>query len=186
MIEVILLGAGNVATHLFRAFTKAKNVTVKQWYNRNLNAVNLYKNTVSITNNLEDLLEAHVYILAISDDAISDLSTNLPFENRLVLHTSGSVNIHDLDKKNRRGVLYPLQTFSKSSDLDFKNVPICIETLDKQDYHVVKKLAESLGSPTKKVNSDQRRSLHLAAVFVNNFTNQLYRIGHEITEAEST
>jgi predicted short-subunit dehydrogenase-like oxidoreductase (DUF2520 family) len=63
-------------------------------------------------------------------------------------------------------------------------VPICIETIDKKSYPILKRLAVSLGSPTKRINSDQRRVLHLAAVFVNNFTNQLYRIGHEITESE--
>jgi predicted short-subunit dehydrogenase-like oxidoreductase (DUF2520 family) len=86
--------------------------------------------------------------------------------------------------KHKRGVLYPLQSFSKTTEMDFANVPICIETIDKKSYPTLKKVAVSLGSPTKRINSDQRRVLHLAAVFVNNFTNQLYRIGHEITESE--
>ncbi|WP_242132874.1 Rossmann-like and DUF2520 domain-containing protein [Aestuariivivens marinum] len=184
MISVILLGAGNVATHLFKALKKAENITVTQWYNRRFKSISIYQNTIEVTDNLNALKEADIYILAVSDDAIAELSSQLPFENRLVLHTSGSVNVHDMDKKNRRGVLYPLQTFSKNAEIDFSNVPICIETLHKPDYHTVKQLAIGLGSPTKKVNSDQRRALHMAAVFVNNFTNQLYRIGHEITETQ--
>ncbi|WP_242086389.1 Rossmann-like and DUF2520 domain-containing protein [Aestuariivivens sediminis] len=183
MISVSILGAGNVATHLYKAFEKAENITVNQWYNRSLRAITSYKTKVNITDDLNTLRESDIYILAVSDDAVAELSRQLPFENRLVLHTSGSVNVHDLDKKNRRGVLYPIQSFSKTSEIDFSQVPVCIETLHKPDYHLVKQLAVSMGSPTKKVNSDQRRSLHLAAVFVNNFTNQLYRIGHEITEA---
>ncbi|WP_242206124.1 Rossmann-like and DUF2520 domain-containing protein [Aestuariivivens insulae] len=183
MISVVILGAGNVATHLFKAFEKADNISVNQWYNRHLKSIASYRNKVAITDNLDTLQIADMYILAVSDDAVAELSAQLPFENRLVLHTSGSVNVHDLDKKNRRGVLYPLQTFSKTADIDFSNVPICIETLHKPDYHIIKQLAVSIGSPAKKINSDQRRALHLAAVFVNNFTNQLYRIGHEITEA---
>ena len=186
MISVSILGAGNVATHLFEAFKKAENIVVVQWYNRTLQALSLYKNDVETINDVILLKEADIYILAVSDDAIAKLSSKLPFENRLILHTSGSVNVHDLDKKNRRGVLYPLQTFSKGTAIDFKQIPICIETLHKPDYHIVKALAKSLGSPTKKINSDQRQSLHLAAVFVNNFTNQLYRIGHEITESTGT
>ncbi|MEL0456635.1 Rossmann-like and DUF2520 domain-containing protein [Flavobacteriaceae bacterium SZ-1-7] len=184
MISVVILGAGNVATHLFKAFKKTENISVIQWYNRSLDTINPYKNKVEITNNLNELKPADVYILAVSDDVVGELSSKLPFENRLVVHTSGSVGIHDLDKKHKRGVLYPLQTFSKNAVIDFANVPICIETIDKEDYHVLKELAKSLGSPTKRVNSNQRRVLHLAAVFVNNFTNQLYRIGHEITESE--
>ncbi|KJD34284.1 hypothetical protein PK35_00190 [Tamlana nanhaiensis] len=184
MISVVILGAGNVATHLFKALIKSNKVSVKQWYNRNLKSISTFKKDVEITDNLNQLVEADVYILAVSDDAIAELSTQLPFENRLVVHTSGSVNIHDLDKKHKRGVFYPLQSFSKSAKIDFTNVPICIETIEKPYYHTLKAIAVSLGSPTKKVNSNQRGVLHLAAVFVNNFTNQLYRVAHEITESE--
>lgn len=184
MITVTILGAGNVATHLYKAFTKANNITVSQWYNRSLKLLNHYKNEVDITDDLNHLKEADVYILAVSDDAVAELSEKLPFENKIVVHTSGSVNVHDLDKKHNRGVFYPLQSFSKTAQLDFANVPICIETVNKPDYHILKALALAIGSPVKKVNSDQRQVLHLAAVFVNNFTNQLYRIGHEITESE--
>ena len=108
MIHVVLLGAGNVATHLFKAFTKAEEVTVNQWYNRNLKTIEPFKNKVAITDSLKDLVEADVYILAVSDDAVSILSEKLPFENRLVVHTSGSVNLYAVDKKNKRGVFYPL------------------------------------------------------------------------------
>ena len=184
MISVVILGAGNVATHLFKAFNKAENVSVIQWYNRSLDTINQYKNKVDITNDLNNLKDANVYVLAVSDDVIEELSSKLPFKNKLVIHTSGSVSVYDIDKKHKRGVLYPLQTFSKNAKVDFANVPICIETIDKKSYPLLKELAISVGSPTKRVNSDQRRVLHLAAVFVNNFTNQLYRIGHEITESE--
>ncbi|WP_052143589.1 Rossmann-like and DUF2520 domain-containing protein [Wocania ichthyoenteri] len=184
MISVVILGAGNVATHLFKAFSKAKNVVINQWYNRNLNTISSYKSEVEIIDDVSLLKDADIYIIAVSDDAIAELSKQLPFENKLVVHTSGSVSVYDIYKKQKRGVFYPLQTFSKAAEMDFENVPICIEAINKKDYPILKELAISIGSPTKKVNSDQRRALHLAAVFVNNFTNQLYRIGHEITESE--
>ncbi len=184
MISVVILGAGNVATHLFDAFDKTNKVAVIQWYNRNIESLNSYKNKVDITDDLSQLKDADLYIIAVSDDAVARLSNKLPFENRLVVHTSGTVNIHDLNKKNRRGVFYPLQSFSKSVPLDFANVPMCLETLDKSDFKTLKSLAKAIGSKTHKVNTDQRKALHLAAVFVNNFTNQLYRVAHEITEAQ--
>lgn len=187
MISVTLIGAGNVGTHLFKAFNNNNNqISVKQWFNRNIESIVSYKNDVAITDDLSTLEEADVYIIAVSDDAVASVSSALPFKNRLVVHTGGSINIHDLDKKNKRGVFYPLQSFTKTADLDFSEIPICIETIDKNDYHVLKSLALKLGAPVKKVNSDQRRVLHLAAVFVNNFTNQMYRIAHEITESEAT
>jgi len=184
MISVVILGAGNVGTHFFKGFYEAEGVSVVQWYNRNLATLQAYKNQVEITDNLNALKDADVYVIAVSDDVISELSSRLPFEDRLVVHTSGSASVYDIDMKHKRGVLYPLQSFSKASDMDFANVPICIETIDKKSYPLLKTLAQSLGSPTKRINSDQRRVLHLAAVFVNNFTNQLYRVGHEITESE--
>lgn len=184
MINVVILGAGNVATHLFKAFNTAENTKVIQWYNRTLKTIEGFSNQTHITDDLQQIVEADVYIIAVNDDAISELSSQLPFENRLVLHTSGSVGIHDLDKKNQRGVFYPLQTFTKNAEIDFSTIPVCIETIKKEHYHFLKKLGESIGSKTHKVNSDQRKALHLAAVFVNNFTNQLYRVAHEITESE--
>jgi len=184
MISVVILGAGNVASHLYKAFNKADNISITQWYNRNLKTIDIYKNDVDITDDLSKLKDADIYILAVSDDAIAELSAQLPFDNRLVVHTSGSVSVYDLDKKHKRGVLYPLQTFSKHAEIDFANVPICIETIDKKSYPLLKEVAVSLGSPTRRINGDQRKVLHLAAIFVNNFTNQLYRIGHEITESE--
>ncbi|MFV9550680.1 Rossmann-like and DUF2520 domain-containing protein [Algibacter sp. PT7-4] len=184
MISVVILGAGNVATHLFKGFENTNEVSVVQWYNRSISAIKPYSHLVNVTDNLNNLKEADIYIIAVSDDVISELSSKLPFKDRLVVHTSGSASVYDLDKKLKRGVLYPLQSFSKTANLNFANVPICIETIDKKSYPLLKKLAVSLGSPTKRINSEQRRVLHLAAVFVNNFTNQLYRIGHEITESE--
>lgn len=184
MISVVILGSGNVATHLYKAFHKAKNVEVVQWYARHIDSIITYSVDVSITDDITTLQKADVYIISVSDDAISEVSEQLPFQNRLTVHTSGSVGVYDLDKKNKRGVFYPLQTFSKDADISFKDVPICIELLNKADYKTLKSLATALGSKSHKVNTDQRKALHLAAVFVNNFTNQMYRIAHEITEAQ--
>ncbi len=185
MIRVCLLGAGNVATHLFNAFQNTKSINLVQWYNRDIKKISTFKNTVDITDDISKLSEADIYIIAVSDDVIPEVSTALPFENRLVVHTSGSVNVHSLDKKNRRGVFYPLQTFSKDVPVNFANVPICIEALDKTDLKPLAQLAEAIGSPWYKISTEQRQTLHLAAVFVNNFTNQLYRIAHEISDAKN-
>ena len=185
MITVCLLGAGNVASHLYKAFTDAEGLTVKQWFNRDIKKISSYKNNVEITNDIQTLEKADIYLLAVSDDAISELSQRLPFENRFTVHTSGSVNIYDLDKKNRRGVFYPLQTFSKDVAVNFSEIPVCIEALDKKDLKTLKALANAIGSNWYKINTEQRQTLHVSAVFVNNFTNQLYRIAHEISDAKN-
>ncbi|WP_299365481.1 Rossmann-like and DUF2520 domain-containing protein [Winogradskyella sp.] len=185
MITVVLLGAGNVATHLYKAFKASNAVTIVQWYNRNYTAISSYANEVDITDDLSKLKEADLYILAISDDSISKVSKDLPFESRLVAHTSGSVSIHDLDKKNQRAVFYPVQTFSKEAELDFSETPICIEVTEKQNLQFMKNLVQALGCTPYRITTEQRQTLHLSAVFVNNFTNQLYRIAHEISDAKS-
>jgi len=184
MISVVILGAGNVAHHLYKAFFSSENVTVTQWYNRNLNSMRPFNSKVKLTDDISKIVEADIYIIAVSDDAIAELSKQLPFEDRLVVHTSGSASGYDIDQKNRRGIFYPLQTFSQGADVDFSTVPICYEALMKKDYDILKRLASSISKNTKRINSDQRAALHLAAVFVNNFTNQLFRVAHEITESQ--
>lgn len=184
MTSVCLIGAGNVGKQFYQAFKKSHIAKVSQWYNRTISTISSFQNEVAITDEISMLAEADLYILAVSDDQISEISKILPFSERLVVHTCGAVNIHDLDKKNRRGVFYPLQTFSKSKIMDFENVPLCIEALDKNDSLLLKSIATSLHSPVYKISSEQRLSLHLAAVFINNFSNHLYRIGHEISDAK--
>jgi predicted short-subunit dehydrogenase-like oxidoreductase (DUF2520 family) len=184
MITVVVLGAGNVGTHLCKAIHASEGIKLVQWYNRSkINSTN-HMTAVEQCNNLSMLATADVYIMAVSDNHVESLSNQLPFENRLVVHTSGSVPMRHLNKKNRRGVFYPLQTFSKSAELDFKNVPICIETTIKKDRSFLTSLAKAIGSPSYKINSEQRQTLHLSAVFVNNFTNQLYRIAHELVDMQ--
>lgn len=185
MITISLIGAGNVATHLYKAFKNCPETTVNEWFCRDLKQLAPYKDEVSLTNDLKTLKESDLYIIAVSDDAIESVSSALDFENRLVVHTSGSVSLYDIDMKHyNRGVFYPLQSFSKAVDLDFSEVPICYEALRKEDNKLLKKLSDALGCKSYKVNSHQRRALHLSAVFANNFTNQIYRIAHEICEAD--
>ena len=105
MITVTILGAGNVATHLYKAFKNAKDVTVKQWYNRTYRAISSYANEVETIDDLSQLKTADIYIMAVSDDSIAALSKALPFENRLIAHTSGSVSIHDKSRDNLQPLL---------------------------------------------------------------------------------
>ncbi len=185
MISVVILGAGNVGTHLVKAVQASENLNLVQWYCRDPKTIKLPVKDVELCTNLEDLKMADVYIIAVSDKAVSDLSKQLPFENRLVVHTSGSVAMKHLDMKHRRGVFYPLQTFSLASEVAFSDVPFCIETMEKEDSSFLKKLSIEMGSPSYMINTEQRQALHLSAVFINNFTNQLYRIAHELSDFKS-
>lgn len=181
MISVTLVGSGNVAHHLANALYNAPNVVLDRWVVRTPASVLIDINT-KFSEKFDEPSSSQIIILAISDDAIADYSASLNQSDALLVHTSGSVNLHHMDKKHRRGVFYPLQTFSKNKPLEFSSIPICIEALQKEDLNLLTALADALGCKSRVISSEQRLALHLAAVFVNNFSNQMYRIAHEITD----
>ncbi len=182
MIKVVLIGSGNVAQHLIQAFAKSNEIDVTQVFSRQKEIQIPLFDSNKITSTYNDLAAADLYIIAVSDDAIAKVSSQLPFKNRLVVHTSGSVPLDALDKKNRNGIFYPLQTFSKKAEVDFSQIPICLESENEADFELLQKVAEIISHKVYKINSEQRKALHVAAVFVNNFVNHLYQIGNEICE----
>ena len=179
MISLTIIGSGNVAHHLIKAFSDSKNVSLKQIFCRKKTA-EYDAFDVFITDNYEKMIETDVYIIAVSDHSIFEVSEQIPFENKLVVHTSGSNFMEGLGMNNRKGVFYPLQTFSKKRQLDFTQIPICIETENKTDLVILENLGKSLGSKTYYIDGQQRKALHVSAVFVNNFTNHLYKLGNDI------
>ena len=181
MIKVVVLGAGNVGSHLTKTFFDTPNIEMIQVFNRDLNKIKKFKNRTLITNKLDEIVAADVYIIAISDDAINQFSKSLNLSNKLIVHTSGSVSV-DAIENNRSGVFYPLQSFSANKDLKFKNIPICIEANKEKDLLLLEKLATLISDHVYIIASNQRKKMHLAAVFVNNFVNHLYAIGHQICE----
>ena len=180
MTKVIIIGSGNVAQHLINAFAKSTAIELIQVYSRRKETLSHLLDADKITTELKQLQEADLYIIAVSDDAIATVSSQLPFENRLVVHTSGNVALDALDDKNRKGVFYPLQTFSKDKAVDFKTIPICLESQNPNDFQLLEKVAGDLSNSVFAISSEQRKALHVAAVFVNNFVNHLYQIGNEI------
>jgi predicted short-subunit dehydrogenase-like oxidoreductase (DUF2520 family) len=180
MIKIVIIGSGNVAHHLIEAFVKSKEIEVSQVFSRQKEAVNSSIDSNKITDDINKLAEADLYIIAVSDDAIATISSQFPFRNRLVVHTSGSVSINSLENRNRKGVFYPLQTFSKNKAVDFSSIPICLESENETDFELLEIVAKSISKNIHKINGEQRKSLHLSAVFVNNFVNHLYQIGNEI------
>jgi predicted short-subunit dehydrogenase-like oxidoreductase (DUF2520 family) len=182
MIQVVIIGSGNVATHLVKAIETSPKAAVIQVYNRSLKGLETIKFNGNKTSTINDLMDADCYLIAVSDDAIHPISVSLPFQNRLVVHTSGGVSINELDSKNRQGVFYPLQTFSKEREVNFSEVPLCLEAENENDLKLLNELARSISNTVFEINSEKRKQLHLAAVFVCNFVNHLYHIGHNLTE----
>ncbi|HJS01490.1 MAG TPA: DUF2520 domain-containing protein [Flavobacterium sp.] len=184
MIKISIIGSGNVAQHLITTFQNLKNLNSEieliQVFSRKKEALTHLLHPDQIISDYNNLQEVDLYIIAVSDDAIESVSNQLPFKNRLVVHTSGSAALTVLNNNNRKGVFYPLQTFTKGKTIDFKSIPICLEAENAPDYQLLDKIAKTLSEKVYAINSQQRKALHVAAVFVNNFTNHLYSIGNEI------
>jgi len=179
MKSIVLLGTGNVATHLFTAINKTRNFKIIQVYNHSPESLESFRN-VPVTTRFQDILKAHLYLICVKDDQILEVSKNLVSNSALVVHTAGGKAVEILDTHERTGVFYPLQTFSKKRKMEFEDIPICLEALNENDYQILEDLARELKGKVYRIDSAQRRSLHVAAVFVSNFVNYLYTEGEQI------
>lgn len=179
MIRVVLLGGGNLASHLATAFFNNSEIILLQIYNRTLHHIKDKEVLAPITNSIDKLLDADIYVIATSDDAIDSLSKKISKKKGLVVHTSGAIAQSVLHNE-RNGVFYPLQSFTKDTQVNFENIPFCIETNNDKDFKTLETFAKALSNKVYAMNSEQRKKLHVAAVFVNNFVNYMYSIGEDI------
>lgn len=185
-MKISFVGAGNVAWHLAKAMDK-QNQTIVEVYSRNIkNAARLCEKLyhTKATTNLDFTNSvADIFIIAVPDDCIEMVVNECQFpENSTVVHTSGTVPLHVLANIDncKTGVFYPLQTFSKSKELDMKKIPICLEASDIITEKLLEKLAFKICENVCFYNSDDRKTLHLAAVFACNFTNHLLTLSKKI------
>lgn len=180
MISITIIGSGNVAQHLIKAISKSSSLELVQVYARHQEELLQFVDADKIISEPSLLKNADLYLIAVSDDAIKSVSEAIPFRDKLVAHTSGSVAINDLCDANRKAVFYPLQTLSKHKEINFKEIPLCLEAQNDKDLKLLKTVASIISDKVFVLNSEQRKALHVAAVFVSNFANHLYKIGNDI------
>jgi len=182
-MRIVLLGSGNVATHLAKALI-AKDEDVFQVYSKSLVNAQALANQIGAqsTDNLAEIDQlADLYIISVKDDAIEEVASSLKSVKGLVVHTSGTVDIQVLTSHvQQAGVFYPLQTFSKVKDVSFDHLPLCIEAVNDDLLVKLKYLALKLSSQVYEIDGEKRKVLHVAAVFACNFANHLYAIANEI------
>ena len=172
--KIALLGSGNFAWQLYEFF-RSGDVPLAYHYARSTAGFSDFiprESTLQCTE-LHPLLEAEVIILAISDPALSELSGRLQGANRLLIHTSGPKSMEVL-RGNRRGVFYIPQTMTKGRKIDASGLHVCLEADEEEDAVWLEHLCSTLGLERIRMDSEKRKHLHLAAVFANNFTNQMY------------
>jgi predicted short-subunit dehydrogenase-like oxidoreductase (DUF2520 family) len=176
-MRITLIGSGNVATHLGAAFKNAGH-TIVQVYSRDMKNASLlaYHVKAEAIDHLKNInAETDLFLIAVNDDAIDTIAAELAPYGKLIIHTSGSTPLRALlDHTPDAGVFYPLQTFSKTKEVNFKTVPLCIEGADEHITGLLEQLAQTVSNIVYRVDSEKRKILHLAAVFACNFPNYLY------------
>jgi predicted short-subunit dehydrogenase-like oxidoreductase (DUF2520 family) len=182
-MRITIIGSGNVATHLAAAFKNAGHRIV-QIYSRDMQNAALLAYHVK-ADPIDDLIqidpETDLFVISVKDDAIGIVAEQLAPHQKLMVHTSGATDLYALLAfSDNVGVFYPLQTFSKIKEVDFRAVPLCIEAADDTIAKELKQLAQTISNKVYSIDSAQRKVLHLAAVFANNFPNYLYTIAQQI------
>ncbi len=182
-IKISIIGSGNLATQLGLALYN-EGYFISQVFSRNKNNAEVLskKLKAKAINDLKKLSnDSSIYIIAVKDDAVESVAKQLKLKDRIIVHTSGSVSMDVLKKTSKNyGVFYPLQTFSKDKKSNFKVIPICIEANNSNTSTTLQYFAKSISGNVQKVNSEQRKKIHLAAVFACNFSNHMFAIAEQI------
>lgn len=186
-MRIVFIGSGNLATHLSQALCKSGEDVV-QVYSRTLDNAKLLADKLDsiATNDVNAIIpDADAYIFSLKDDALPVVARQLNCTNpdAVFIHTAGSVPLNVFEGiATHYAVLYPMQTFSKQKDVDFSVIPCFIEGSDEFSLNVSRTLAAKVSNRIEMLTSEQRRRLHLAAVFACNMVNHCYRLAERELE----
>ncbi len=187
-MRIVFVGAGNLATHLAQAL-HAHGYNIVQVYSRTAEsaATLAQKVNASFTNDLEAVVaDASLYIVSLTDSAFVNLIPQIvkgKNKEALFVHTAGTLSMELWEGyASRYGVFYPMQTFSKQRAVDFASIPIFVEANSQHDTDLLLKMASGISHKAQLATSDQRKKLHVAAVFACNFTNHMYALTAELLE----
>lgn len=187
-MKVVLVGAGNLATNLGKALLESGH-EVLQVYSRTMESASKLATLVGasgITDVSQVRDDADVYVLSVKDSVLGELARKVckGKEGKVFLHTAGSMPMDIFQGSAiHYGVLYPMQTFSKQKTVDFSKIPCFTEANDDYAHDKIAALANSLTTRVYELSSENRKFLHLAAVFACNFVNHCYSLSHELLEA---
>ncbi|AFK03901.1 protein of unknown function DUF2520-containing protein [Emticicia oligotrophica DSM 17448] len=196
-MKISIIGAGNVAWHL--AITlEDHHHTICEVFSRTEDKAEklcslLYRAEATTDLNFAES-EAEFFILAVADDAWEDVCSKLILpEDAILAHTSGTKSLEDLQKLMqihhdlpvKCAVFYPLMTFTAGKELNFKSVPLCLESDDEDVEQILLEIAQEISQHVYFIDSAERRVLHVAAVFACNFTNHLLALSKTITDSEN-
>ena len=162
-MRIVLIGAGNLATNLGKALFHAGHEIV-QVYSRTEESASALAEVLKCAHTTDLAAvstNADVFIFALKDDAVEWVANQLKKgrEDQLFVHTAGSLHV-DVLPTARRGVLYPMQTFSRYKDVDFSVIPCFIESVQQKDKELLLGLAKTISDTVYELDSDNRKYLH--------------------------
>jgi predicted short-subunit dehydrogenase-like oxidoreductase (DUF2520 family) len=175
-----IAGTGNVAHH-FATMWRQQGHTLLQVYARNAQAGNSFANSFGAAYIDSATLfseENDLVLLAVKDEAIAEVAASVP-HTLFVIHPSGSTPLHAMPQQ-RKGVVWSIQTMTANKTLDYSKIPFLIEASNKEDETMLLQLFQAVSPNVHVANTEQRTRVHMAAVFANNFTNQMYDIAEGI------
>ena len=185
-MKIVLIGAGNLATHLGKALHAAGHDMV-QVFSRTMQSAETLASLLDaepLTDMAQVRDDADVYIFSVKDSALEQLISQLcGGEKKVFLHTAGSMPMSVFrGKALHYGVLYPMQTFSKQREVDFSIIPCFIEANDEFALKQIEGLAGQISHRVFQLSSEDRKYLHLSAVFACNFANHCYAVSQELLQ----
>ena len=185
MHKIVCIGAGKLASQLMPALEHA-GYEVVQVYSRTLTHAKALANQLKHTIATDDLShlqkEAEFYFFALKDDVMEDVAKELGYlenEKSIFLHTSGILPLKAIPFK-RKGIFYPLQTFSPGHAVNWKKTPILVTGENDEITSALQVMASKISDLIFKVGDADRAALHVAAVFANNFTNHMLTLAEKI------
>lgn len=184
--KIVFIGCGNLATHLSQALLNEGECHILQLYSRteqSASTLSARLGQIPYTTELSDINdEADLYICALKDSVIEEvLEKATILRGKRIVHTAGSIVATILSKfTSDYGVFYPLQSFSKMKEVDFRKIPLFIEASSQEFQNDLMALASRISEKNYLLDSEQRKKIHLSAVFVSNFVNHLYAIGEKM------
>lgn len=183
--RVVIIGSGNVAESFARTMAGAPNILLCQIMARNRERCEAVANIGHCRWSIDptELAEADIYIISVSDRAVEEVAMeyNFPKES-IVVHTAGSVAMSAIKRPGRRGILYPFQSFSSGRVIRLSDVPIFVEADNDAVAEQLMNFASLVTTRVEYADSERRSKIHLAGVFVNNFTNHLYGLATDIVD----
>lgn len=184
--SIVIIGSGNIATCLGNAFQQA-GLTISGVYSPTVSSAQILADqlqTIRIHSLAEIPVNADAYLVAVKDSVIEEVSNTIPIVNGIVVHCSGMTPLQVLSKHKNYGVLWPIQSITKNSTINFKTIPFCVEGNNETTTSQLESFIKQVSDHVTLMNSEQRQYVHLASVFANNFSNHLFDLAYQIMESK--